>query len=82
MRRHGERNSRQQMTLNNIAIKAALALSLATAAHAADRPNTVFFRVIRFVYLLNYHFESSVHSSIIDAQKGMATAFIIIMILH
>ena len=32
------------MTLNNIAIKAALALSLATAAHAADRPNFVFLQ--------------------------------------
>ena len=26
-----------------------------------------------FVYLLNYPFESSVHPSIIDAPKGMAT---------
>ena len=32
------------MTLNNIAIKAALALSLATTAHAADRPNFVFLQ--------------------------------------
>ena len=27
------------------------------------------------VYLLNYAFESSVHPSIIDAPKGMATGF-------
>jgi len=35
----------------------------------------VFIDEFGFVYLLNYPFESSVHPSIIDAPKGMATGF-------
>ena len=33
----------------------------------------MFIDEFGFVYLLNYPFESSVHPSIIDASKGMAT---------